>query len=129
MGLMHSRGESEEGRQIRIEDARPNSSWPAIRAWPQFVRSVLAHNREQMMDITLEAEGCNATCHSKAWGRLAEDKLKGFNLSFPWMDAITKSFAGLGATTKTLGKRKLPFCLSLDYGYDTLAGCRGHGEP
>ena len=67
-------------------------------------------------------EGCNATCHSKAWGRLAEDKLKGFNLSFPWMDATAKSFAGLGATTKTLGKRKLPFCLSLDYGYDTLAG-------
>ena len=67
-------------------------------------------------------EGCNATCHSKAWGRLAEDKLKGFNLSFPWMDATTKSFAGLGATTKTLGKRKLPFCLSLDFGCDTLAG-------
>ena len=67
-------------------------------------------------------EGCNATCHSKAWGRLAEDKLKGFNLSFPWMDATTKSFAGLGATTKTLGKRKLPFCLSLDFGLDTLAG-------
>ena len=67
-------------------------------------------------------EGCNATCHSKAWGRLAEEKLKGFNLSFPWMDATTKSFAGLGATTKTLGKRKLPFCLSLDFGLDTLAG-------
>ena len=67
-------------------------------------------------------EGCNATCHSKAWGRLAEDKLKGFNLSFPWMDASTTSFAGLGATTKTLGKRKLPFCLSLDFGCDTLAG-------
>ena len=67
-------------------------------------------------------EGCNATCHSKAWGRLAEDKLKVFNLSFPWMDATTKSFAGLGATTKTLGKRKLPFCLSLDFGCDTLAG-------
>ena len=67
-------------------------------------------------------EGCNATCHSKAWGRLAEDKLKGLNLSFPWMDATTKSFAGLGATTKTLGKRKLPFCLSLDFGCDTLAG-------
>ena len=55
MGLMHSRGESAEGRQIRIEDARPNSSWPAIRAWPQIVRSVLAHSREQMLDITLEA--------------------------------------------------------------------------
>ena len=67
-------------------------------------------------------EGCNATCHSRAWGRLAEEKLKGFNLSFPWMDATTKSFAGLGATTKTLGKRKLPFCLSLDFGLDTLAG-------
>ena len=53
-------------------------------------------------------EGCNATCHSKAWGRFAEDKLKGFSLSFPWMDAATKSFAGLGATTKTLGKRKPP---------------------
>ena len=44
-------------------------------------------------------EGCNATCHSKAWGRLAEDKLKGFNLSFPWMDAATKSFADFGLDT------------------------------
>ena len=55
MGLVHSRGESPEGRQIRIEDARPNSSWPAIRAWPDMARSVLAHNREQMLDITPEA--------------------------------------------------------------------------
>ena len=55
MGLVHSRGETPEGRQIRIEDARPKSSWPAIRAWPNMARSVLAHNREQMLDITLEA--------------------------------------------------------------------------
>ena len=63
MGLVHSRGESPDGRQIRIEDARPNSSWPAIRAWPNMARSVLAHNREQMLDITLEAiraQGANA---------------------------------------------------------------------
>ena len=67
-------------------------------------------------------EGCSATCHSKAWGRLAEQRLKAFNLSFPWMDATAKSFAGLGSTTKALGKRKLRFCLSLDQGDDTLAG-------
>ena len=65
-------------------------------------------------------EGCIATCHSKAWGRLAEQRLKAFNLSFPCMDAAAKSFAGLGSTTKTFSKRKLPFCLSLDHGHDIL---------
>ena len=29
---------------------------------------------------------CNATCHSKAWRRLAEQRLKAFDLSFAWMD-------------------------------------------
>ena len=61
-------------------------------------------------------EGCNSTCHSKAWGELAEDRLK----YFPWIDGSTKSFAGLGSSTKTLGKRNLLFCIQV--GQDSLAG-------
>ena len=61
-------------------------------------------------------EGCNSTCHSKAWGELAEDRLRHFGLTFPWIDGSTKSFAGLGSSTKTLGKRNLPFCIQVgDY--------------
>ena len=30
-------------------------------------------------------EACNSTCHSKAWGELAEDRLRAFDLTFPWM--------------------------------------------
>ena len=55
-------------------------------------------------------EGCNSTCHSKAWGELAEDRLRYFD----------KSVAGLGSSTKTLGKRNLPFCIQV--GEDSLAG-------
>ena len=65
-------------------------------------------------------EGCNSTCHSKAWGELAEDRLGVFGLTFPWIDGSTKSFAGLGSSTKTLGKRNLPFCIQV--GEDSLAG-------
>ena len=65
-------------------------------------------------------EGCNSTCHSKAWGELAEDRLRTFGLTFPWIDGSTKSFAGLGSSTKTLGKRNLPFCIQV--GEDSLAG-------
>ena len=65
-------------------------------------------------------EGCNSTCHSKAWGELAEDRLRVFGLTFPWIDGSTKSFAGLGSSTKTLGKRNLPFCIQV--GEDSLAG-------
>ena len=65
-------------------------------------------------------EGCNSTCHSKAWGELAEDRLRAFDLTFPWIDSSTKSFAGLGSSTKTLGKRNLPFCIQV--GEDSLAG-------
>ena len=65
-------------------------------------------------------EGCNSTCHSKAWGELAEDRLRAFDLTFPWIDGSTKSFAGLGSSTKTLGKRNLPFCIQV--GEDSLAG-------
>ena len=65
-------------------------------------------------------EGCNSTCHSVAWGRLAEQRLKAFGLTFPWVDSKTKSFAGLGATSSTLGKRRLPF--SIEKGSTTLGG-------
>ena len=65
-------------------------------------------------------EGCNSTCHSKAWGELAEDRLRAFGLTFPCIDGSTKSFAGLGSSTKTLGKRNLPFCIQV--GEDSLAG-------
>ena len=58
-------------------------------------------------------EGCNSTCHSKAWGELAEDRLRHFGLTFPWIDGSTKSFAGLGSSTKTLGKRNLPSCIQV----------------
>ena len=53
-------------------------------------------------------------------GELAEDRLRVFGLTFPWIDGSTKSFAGLGSSTKTLGKRNLPFCIQV--GEDSLAG-------
>ena len=36
-------------------------------------------------------EGCNSTCHSKAWGELAEDRLRHFGLTFPWIDGSTRA--------------------------------------
>ena len=54
-------------------------------------------------------EGCNSTCHSVSWGKLAERRLKALGRTFPWVDSKTKSFAGLGATSNTLGKHRLPF--------------------
>ena len=59
-------------------------------------------------------------CQSKAWGELAEDRLRYFGLTFPWIDGSTKSFARLGSSIKTLGKRNLPFCIQV--GEDSLAG-------
>ena len=53
-------------------------------------------------------EGCSSTCHSRAWGDLVEWKLKSFGLGFPWVDSEAKYFTGLGSTTRTLGRRKLP---------------------
>ena len=62
-------------------------------------------------------EGCgNSTCHSKAWGELAEDRLRHHGLTFPWIDSSAKSFAGLGSSTTTLGKRNLPFCMQVGEG-------------
>ena len=71
-------------------------------------------------------EGCNSTCHSKAWGELAEDRLRHHGLTFPWIDSSSKSFAGLGSSTKTLGKRNLPFCIQV--GEDSLAGAMERHE-
>ena len=65
-------------------------------------------------------EGCNSTCHSRAWGELAEDRLRHQGLTFPWIDSSATSFAGLGSSTTTLGKRNLPFCMQV--GEDSLAG-------
>ena len=67
-------------------------------------------------------EGCNSTCHSKTWAIQTEARLKAFGLTFPWLNSNTRSFSGLGATTKTIGKRKLPVCLQLGDQGETLAG-------
>ena len=58
-------------------------------------------------------EGCNSTCHFKACGELAGDKLKHHGLTSRWIDRSAKSFAGLGYSTTTLGKRNLPLCIQL----------------
>ena len=52
--------------------------------------------------------------------QISEDRLRYFGQTFPWIDGSTKSFAGLGSSTKTLGKRNLPFCIQV--GEDSLAG-------
>ena len=64
-------------------------------------------------------EVCNSTCHSKAWGELAEDRLGQPGLTFPWIDSSAQSFAGSGSSTTTSGKRNLPFCIQV--GEDSLA--------
>ena len=67
-------------------------------------------------------EGCNSTCHSRTWAIQTEARLKAYGFQFPWLDSNPKSFSGLGATSRTLGKRKLPFCLELGDQGRTLAG-------
>ena len=54
------------------------------------------------------------------WDELAEDRLRHHGLIFPWIDSSAKSFAGLGSSTTTLGKRNLHFCIQV--GEDSLAG-------
>ena len=69
-------------------------------------------------------EGCNSTCHSNSWGELASTKLDRMGLRFDWEHKVSKEFAGLGATTKTLGKRHMPFAIRINddtgKGIDTL---------
>ena len=67
-------------------------------------------------------EGCNSTCHSKAWGELAEDRLRAFGLTFPWIDGSTKSF---GIFHQNVGEAE-PTLLYPSRGRLT---CRGDGEP
>ena len=68
---------------------------------------------------------CKSTCHSVSWGKLAEQRLKALGLTLPWVDSKNKSFAGLGATSSTLGKRRLPF--SIEKGSTALCTGRHTG--
>ena len=62
-------------------------------------------------------EGCNSTCHSKAWAVDAEARLARLGYSMPLKDDGCKSFAGLGSgSTKTEGVRSIPFSLLLPDG-------------
>ena len=73
-------------------------------------------------------KGCNSTCHSKSWGELASTKLVRMGLKLDWEHKVSKEFAGLGATTKTLGKckRNTLFAIRINddtgKGIDTLTG-------
>ena len=60
------------------------------------------------------------TQHVTPRPELAEERLRHHGLNFPWIDSPAKSFAGLGSSTTTLGKRNLPFCIQV--GEDSLAG-------
>ena len=77
-------------------------------------------------------EGCNSTCHSKSWGELASSKLDRLGLKFDWEHKVFKEFAGLEATTKTLGKRTMPVAVRINddtgKGIDTLTGLQPRGR-
>ena len=51
-------------------------------------------------------EGCNSTCHAKAWGELAEDRLRVFGLTFPWIDGSTKKFCRFRFFHQNVGEAK-----------------------
>ena len=57
---------------------------------------------------------------------LASSKLDRMGLKFEWEQKVSKEFAGLGATTRTLGKRTMPFAVRINNdtgkGIDTLTG-------
>ena len=55
-------------------------------------------------------EGCNSTCHSKAWAIDTEARLARLGYSMPLKDDNYKNFAGLG------GVRSNPFSLLLPDG-------------
>ena len=40
-------------------------------------------------------EGCNSTCHSKAWGYLAEDRLRHHGQTLPWIDSSSRALPPL----------------------------------
>ena len=62
-------------------------------------------------------EGCNSTCHSKAWAIDTEARLARLGYSMPLKDDNYKNFAGLGSgNTKTEGVRSNPFSLLLPDG-------------
>ena len=69
------------------------------------------------MSLQCLDEGCNSTCHSKAWAVDAEARLARLGYSMPLKDDGCKSFAGLGSgSTKTEGVRSIPFSLLLPDG-------------
>ena len=69
-------------------------------------------------------EGCNATCHSSAWGEMATKKLEARGYSFQWKDAPT--FIGVRSKSTTKGRRSMPFALQAQDGEESIYG---HLEP
>ena len=90
----------------------------------QYPQDLVYMNFEEAVDIARSShvfavldEGCNSTCHSKAWAVDAEARLARLGYSMPLKDDSCKSFAGLGnGNTKTEGVRSIPFSLLLPDG-------------
>ena len=65
-------------------------------------------------------EGCNATCHSPIWAENTEMRLRRYDLCFPWVHKIERSYTGIGRLS-SIGKRvfqqssrwKKSICISL----------------
>ena len=56
-------------------------------------------------------DGANSSVCGKKWCDNAEKKLAGIGFEFPWLSKNGVSFKGLGGSTKTLGDRRLVFCV------------------
>eukprot|EP00972_Heterocapsa_arctica_P034988 5150036-Heterocapsa_arctica.AAC.1 len=68
-----------------------------------------------MIDIQKESrrfaildEGCNSTCHTRAWAQKAEVVLEQKDKEYSKLTGITRNYKGLGGA-RSLGRRKVPW--------------------
>ena len=59
-------------------------------------------------------DGANSSVCGRRWCDNAAEKLKKLGFEFPWLNEDGVSFKGLGGSTKTLGDRRMIFCIECE---------------
>eukprot|EP00972_Heterocapsa_arctica_P096537 14243124-Heterocapsa_arctica.AAC.1 len=90
--------------------ARMSTTSPKATAEPAKLPMINIQKESRLFAIF--DEGCNCTCHTRAWAEKAEIVLEQKDKEYSELTGVTRNYKGLGSA-RSLGRRKIPWGVKL----------------
>ena len=110
-----SRAAESGSRDRRPKTGRDRAAFMAVKpeplpsTVPLVLEKVVIFQREDVFGVL--DDGANSSVCGRKWCDNPETKLQKLGFEFPWLSKDGVSFKGLGGSTKTLGDKRMVFCV------------------